>query len=153
MFTTSVTMVRRMRMTAPRRNRLNAHGNKLQAAKKVALELLALCKETVILVLGDGTFSPSTKGHASAPNKRLPRLLSKYIPIVTSSEYKTSQMSPCCGVRLRELPSPGRKRVVSKVCPLCQKQWNRDVAAALYIGHIFVHQCQTCDHSLPTQFQ
>ena len=64
-------------------------------------EFIALCEETVILVWGDGSFGPSTKGHASAPNKRLQRLLSKYIPIVTSSEYKTSQMSPCCGVPLR----------------------------------------------------
>ena len=114
--------------------------------------MLALCKETVILVWGDGTFSPSTKGHASAPNKRLQRLLSKHIPIVTSSEYKTSQMSPCCGVRLRELQSPGRKRVVLKVCPSCQVQWNRDMAAAINIGHIFKHQCETCDDSLPPQF-
>ena len=57
-FTTSVTMVRRMRMTAPRRNRLNAHGNELQAAKKVALELLALCKETVIPLLGRWNLQP-----------------------------------------------------------------------------------------------
>ena len=76
-FTTSAPMVKRMRLTAPRRNRLDKHSNELQAAKKVAEEFLALCKETVILVWGDGNFSPSTKGHAPAPNKRLQRLLSK----------------------------------------------------------------------------
>jgi hypothetical protein len=152
-FTTSATMVKRMRLTAPRRNRLDKHSNELQAAKKVAEEFLALCKETVLLVWGDGNFSPSTRGHAPAPNKRLQRLLSKYIPIVTSSEYKTSQMSPCCGVPFRELPSPGRKRAVSKVCPKCNVQWNRDVAAALNIGHIFKLQCQTCDHSSPLQLR
>ena len=115
-FKTSATMVKRMRLTAPRRNRLDKHSNELQAAKKVAEEFLALCKETVIPVWGDGTFGASTKGHASAPNKRLQRLQSKYIPIVTSSEYKTSQRSPCRGVPLRELPTvPG----ASRWCPKC----------------------------------
>jgi hypothetical protein len=33
-FTTSVTMVRRMRLTASRRDRLNKHSNEWQAAKK-----------------------------------------------------------------------------------------------------------------------
>ena len=81
-FKTSVTMVRRMRLTAPRRDRLNKHCNELQAANKVGDKFLALCQET-----GNshyGTFRPPTKGHASAPNKRLQRMLSKYIPIVPS---------------------------------------------------------------------
>jgi hypothetical protein len=39
-FTTSVTMLGRMRWTPPRRNRLNAHGNELQAANKIAEECL-----------------------------------------------------------------------------------------------------------------
>jgi hypothetical protein len=63
--------------------------------------------------------------HASAPNKRLRRLLSKYIPVILSSEYRSSQRSACCHSHLKNRPSP--KRVTVKQCTTCKTLLSRQM--------------------------
>ena len=50
----------------------------------------------LILVWGNGGFGPTSKGHESSPNKGLRRSLSRFFPIIMSSEYLSSKRSPCC---------------------------------------------------------
>ena len=57
-----------------------------RAFHKVALDLagskpLSQC----FLIWGDGSFGPTSKGHDSAPNKKLYHALSQYMPVVISS--------------------------------------------------------------------
>ena len=41
----------------------------------------------LVLVWGNGSFGPTSKGHDSAPNEGLRRGLVRYVPIVLCSEY------------------------------------------------------------------
>jgi hypothetical protein len=152
-FVTMAAMEKRMRLKAPRQNRLDAYGKELQAAKKVALELIAGRTGSILMVWGDGSFRSSGPGHAPAPNKRLQKLLSKHIPIVTCSEYKTSQMSPCHPVHLRDGPPKDGKRVELKICPTCNTHYGRDYASAMCIREIFEHQCENGDRTRPEKYQ
>ncbi len=48
------------------------------------------------LTWGDGSFSPSLKGHASAPNKMFYEFFSHFMPVILVNERNTSKNSYCC---------------------------------------------------------
>jgi hypothetical protein len=98
-----------------------------------------------------GGFGPTSHGHASAPNKRLRRLLSKYIPVILSSEYMYSQWSACCHSRMKDCRKiqPGMKRVTVKHCTSCRTMLSRYVSAACVILYSFEFQRQERKDLLP----
>ena len=110
-------------------------------------DLLSGCTGPSIVVWGNGGFGPTSRGHASAPNKRLRRLLSKYTPVILSSEYRSSQRSACCHAHLKNRPSP--KRVTVKQCMTCKTLLSRDVSAACVILDIFEFQRRNQTKDLP----
>jgi hypothetical protein len=113
--------------------------SKQRAAHQLSKDLLLEgCTGPSVVVWGNGGFGPTSHGHASAPNKRLRRLLSKYVPVILSSEYRSSQRSACCHSHLTDRPSP--KRVTVKQCTACKTLLSRDVSAACIILDIFEFQ-------------
>jgi hypothetical protein len=89
--------------------------------------------------------SETSRGHASVPNKGLRRQLSKYIPVIVSSEHLSSQRSACCHSKLDNCQQnrPGKKRVTSKLqCQSCKTLLSRGVSAACVILDIFEFQFQ-----------
>ena len=82
-----------------------------------------------------GGFGPTSRGHHAAPNKRLRKLLSQYIPIVLSSEYRSSQRSHSTLYN-----RPSKKRVTVKQCTNCKTLLSRDTSAACIILDIFEYQ-------------
>jgi hypothetical protein len=112
--------------------------SKQLAAHQLNKDLLSGCTVPSLVVWGNGGFGPTSRGHASAPNKRLRRLLSKYVPVILSSEYRSSQRSACCHALLKNRPSP--KRVTVKQCVSCNTLLSRDVSAACVILDIFEFQ-------------
>ena len=71
----------------------------------------------------------------TAPNKRLRKLLSQYIPIVLSSEYRSSQRSHSTLYN-----RPSKKHVTVKQCTNCKTLLSRDISAACIILDIFEYQ-------------
>ena len=63
------------------------------ATHQLSKAILSGCTGPSLIVWGNGGFGPTSHGHASAPNKRLRRLLSKYAPVILSSEYRSSRRS------------------------------------------------------------
>ena len=96
-------------------------------------------KRPAIIVWANGGFGPTSRRHAPAPNKRLRRLLSKYMPVIISSEYCSSQRSACCHGALADRPSPkrvalARAQAPVKQCTTCKcttSLLSRDVSAGL----------------------
>lgn len=101
----------------------------------------------VVLVWGNGSFGPTSRGHAAAPNKSLRKRLSAHFPIVLCSEYRTSKVcgGPGCagllkydwtlrGKYTRKWPIHGRSR-----CTTCHTMWARDVSSGLSIGKVWTH--------------
>jgi hypothetical protein len=119
--------------------------------RELSKDLFSGCTGPSILVWGNGGFGPTSHGHASAPNMRLRRLLSKYIPVILSSEYLSSQRSACCLSRMKDCHTiqPGMKRVTVKQCTSCRTLLSRDVSAACVILDIFEFQRQGRTLSLP----
>ena len=62
-----------------------------QRAHKLAAAVLDGVETNVIVAWGNGSFGPTSKGHASAPNKALRRSLSRFFPIVLVDEHNTSK--------------------------------------------------------------
>ena len=137
-----------------------------RAFHKVALDLagskpLSQC----FLIWGDGGFGPTSKGHDSAPNKKLYHALSQYMPVVISSEWGTSKYSFCCSEAVshplrseydcnwlywtdedwdrddEKAKCNQRVRGLS-ICP-CGQWWSRDAAAALWIFKAFREHVRT----------
>ena len=108
---------------------------------QLSKDLFLGCTGPSIRIWGDGGFGPTSHGHASAR-----RLLSKYIPVILSSEYLSSQRSACCLSRVNNCRKikPGMKRVTVKQCTSCQTLLSRDVSAACVILDIFEFQKDTC---------
>ena len=62
-----------------------------QTTRKLSQHLVGSKENTTALVVwGNGGFGPTSRCHVAAPNKWLKSLLSKYVAVVTSSEYKSS---------------------------------------------------------------
>ena len=138
----------RMKAKAPRRWAFDCYHLEQLAARKLSKDLVSGCGTNVLIVWGNGGFGPTSRGHAAAPNKRLRLLLSKYVPVVLSSEYWSSQRSACCHAKLDDRPSQ-KKRVTVKQCKDCGTLLSRDLSAACIILDIFNHQRMYQTDSLP----
>ena len=101
---------------------------------------------------GDGSFKPTSSGHASAPNKKPMLSLARFMSIVQVDEHGTTKNSCCCmekalerknawasrslrvidaerqALRAREAPSCSL-RVIQ--CPGCKTMFSRDFNAAV----------------------
>jgi hypothetical protein len=101
-----------------------------------------------LVVWGNGGFAATSKGHDSAPNKKLRKQLSHFMPIVTGTEYNTSKLTCCCHVKATKLMTKdyeGRETVLRCDAPddkqkACRKLLGRDENAAHNILYIFQHQ-------------
>jgi hypothetical protein len=64
------------------------------AARTLSKDLVTGWGENVLIALRNGGVGPTSRGHAAAPNKRLRRLLSKWVPIgayrtlIRETEYR-----------------------------------------------------------------
>ena len=116
--------------------------------RQISKDIVSGCGKNVLIVWGNGGFGPTSHGHASAPNKRLRLMLSKYVPVVLSSEYRSSQRSACCHAKLNDRPST--KRVTVKQCKECKTLLSRDLSAACIIMDIFNYQRANATDMLPS---
>lgn len=108
-------------------------------------------KNNAIVAWGNGSFGPTSRGHASAPNKGLRKSLCRFLPIVLVDEHKTSRKSCCCQADVLSLRTPEyKKRTTVLQCDSCQRLLGRDVCAAVNIGNVFKHQVRTQDATLPS---
>lgn len=143
-----------------RYDRLNRFRHRQCAASKITKYIRASVRtveapETrlhgqVVLVWGNGSFGPTSRGHAAAPNKSLRKQLSAHFPIVLCSEYRTSKVcgGPDCAGQFkydwtlrgknptRKWPIHGRSR-----CTTCHTMWARDVTSGLSIDKVWTHHC------------
>jgi hypothetical protein len=145
------TMKKYVKAKAPHRWGFECYKKEQLAAHQLSKDLFSGCTGPSVLVWGDGGFGPTSHGHASAPNKRLRRLLSKYVPVILSSEHLSSQRSACCLSRMKDCRKIqlGMKRVTVKQCTSCQTLLSRDVSAACVILDIFEFQRQERTLALP----
>jgi hypothetical protein len=112
------TMKTRMITIFSRRWAFDCYRREQLAVHKLTENLLVGCVGPTVVVWGNGSFGSSYRGHASAPNKRLHNRLVKYVHVVLSSEYRSSQRSGCCHVKMTDRPSP--RRVTVKQCTKCK---------------------------------
>ena len=88
--------------------------------------------------LDNGGFGPTSRGHSSAPNKKMQLALSKFLPVIVGSEYRSSQTSACHHVQVKKqktLNYTCRHTVVT--CKACHTMLGRDANAAHVIADIF----------------
>ncbi len=137
----------RARVTASRRWAFDAYRKEQLAVKKLSQMLLEGCVGPTVVVWGNGGFGPTSMGHAPAPNKKLRRMLSKYMHIILTSEYGSSQVSGCCLAPMIDRPS--RHRVTVKKCVNCIRLLSRDLSAAMVILAIFRWQRRFRTSGLP----
>ena len=64
-------------------------------------------KKDVIVAWGDGSFKPTSSGHASAPNKKLMLSLARFMTIVLVDEHGTTKNSCCCMEKALERKTHG----------------------------------------------
>ena len=91
----------------------------------------------VVVAWGDGSFGPTSRGHASAPNKKLRKQLAEYFPIVLVKEYNTSKKVCCCRSGAKtDLKRPGyTRRATVFRCDVCNILLSRDMCAAVNIAN------------------
>jgi len=150
---TSPLMTTRMILKVVRRRKFNIYRQEQQAVKQLCLDLSEglTTKVPRIVVWGNGGFGPTSKGHNSAPNKKLQRALAHYLPIITSSEYNSSRRSACCHGTMTAVRSSGqRTRTSLSKCDTCRTLLSRDRSAAHVIADIFLEQRQSQSSVLPT---
>ena len=136
-------------------NNLCARVKALVSTRTQALARAQAPARPTLIVWGAGTFGPTSRGHASAPNKKMQKLLSRCFPVVLSCERNTSKISSCCHVPTRSTSAhpdqdPGRHpRSDVRVCNGCHTLLSRDGMAAKNILDIFMHQQQHTEYSCP----
>ena len=99
---TADVMKKRMESKICRRWKFEAYQKEQRAVKKLSTDLLdGMSPRDTLVVWGNGGFGPTSRGHASAPNRKLQLALSRYLPVVVASEFRSSQTSTChhCCVR------------------------------------------------------
>jgi hypothetical protein len=143
-----------MRVKCTSRWKFETYQKEQRSIQKLANDLLGgMFRTDTIVVWGNGGFGPTSKGHDSAPNKRLRKLLSRYLPIVTGTEYNTSKLSCCCHVESVKLKTKTyKKRGTVVKCGKCSNLLGRDENAAHNILHIFQHQFSH-EGEVPTAFR
>ena len=129
-----------MKRTSPRRWKQIAYAQKQRAVQKLSSDLLGTCaRETTIVVWGDGSFGPTSRGHASAPNKGLRNLLRPYLNIVLGCEFNTSQVCCCHHEKVSTLRTERYHRRTTVVqCKKNKTLLARDANAAQNILDIFL---------------
>jgi hypothetical protein len=139
---TAPSFIKLMSFKCTSRWKFETYRKEQSAIKKLSTDLLGGMSPTNTLVVwGNGGFGPTSKGHDSAPNKRLRKLLSRFVPIVMNTEYNTSKMSCCCHVESTKLRPEGyKKRGTVLKCGKCSTLLGRDENAAHNILYIFQHQ-------------
>jgi hypothetical protein len=141
------------RLRAPRRWKLETYQAEQRAAETLCVDVQADMSSDVptIIVWGAGSFGPTSRGHASAPNKRLQTLLARRFPVILCSEYGTSKHSCCCHEHVVGLRTPDYKRRSTVLqCIKCKTLLSRDASAAALIGDIFQFQRTGATRALPT---
>ena len=141
-----------MQIKILRRWKFEAYQKEQRAVTKLVTSILGgLLPSNTLIVWGNGGFGPTSKGHASAPNKKLQNLLAKHIPLVVGSEYRppaSSITSACHHAEVKPISrtdNPRRHTVVK--CESCSTVLSRDANAAHVIADIFEEM--TFDRVLP----
>jgi hypothetical protein len=106
--------------------------------KNLAWIFLVISRTETLVVWGNGGFGPTSRGHDSAPNKKMQKALSLHMPLVIGSEYLSSKTSCCHHCDVKKLKIKGQKTRNSVVqCISCKTLLGRDVNAAAVIAYIF----------------
>ena len=128
-----------------RRWKFESYQKGQRAVNKLAADILEGVedKNDVVVAWGDGSFGPTSKGHASAPNKGLMKSLSRFMPIVIVDEYGTTKNSCCCFAETTDMKTSsyketGRRATVLQ-CKECKTVLSRDVSAAVNIIEAFIY--------------
>jgi hypothetical protein len=115
-----------MKIKMLRRWKFESYQKEQRAVTILAVSLLGGLSPTyTIVVWGNGGFGPTSHGHASAPNKKMQSALSKHLPLVVGSEYRSSKTSACHhgNVNTKKTVSGRRHTVVS--CLACKTMLGR----------------------------
>ena len=144
----------RMHSKCTRRWKFESYQKEQRAVPKLCTALLGgLSPTDTVVVWGNGGFGPTSKGHASAPNQKLQKALSRFVPLVLGSEYRSSKTSCCCHCQATGLKKVGYRRratVVQCQSEGCKRLLGRDVNTAQVIADIFASVRATPNsHVLP----
>jgi hypothetical protein len=145
-----------MELKNPRRWKFEAYKTEQRAVHKLVTDVLGKKTNTrnTLVVWGNGSFGPTSKGHASAPNKKMQREIARFVPLVLVNEFNTSKKTNCCeldGVALRT--KQYKKRTTVFQCPGCKRLLPRDVNAAMNILCVFLYQAETQSGNIPLYLQ
>jgi hypothetical protein len=67
------------------------------------------------------------------------RLLAMHVPLLVTTEYRSSQLSACCHAKMEEKRGKAQTcRTTAKKCTQCSTMLGRDASAAHIIADIFV---------------
>ena len=154
---TAVTFQRPMSTKARRRWRFELYQTGQRAAEKLVTDLLdgVSDRSKAVLAWGNGSFGPTSRGHASAPNKSLRKMFARHVAIVLVDEHLTSKRCSCCnskvtGLRRSQNGESGKKKRYTVLrCDMCGGLWGRDMAASANIAAVLRHQMQHGDATRP----
>ena len=108
-------------------------------------------KKMLLWLGGDGSFKPTSHGHAAAPNKKLMLSLARFMTIVLVDEHGTTKSSCCCMEKAMERKVGGyRRRATVVQCPRCKTMLSRDFNAAVNIVEAFNYT--NANHTNQNQF-
>ena len=86
-----------MQIKAPRRWKFESYQKEQRAVDQLRTDILGgLSPANTLVVWGGGGFGPTSKGHDSAPNKKMQLALAHKVPLVVASEFRSSKTSCCC---------------------------------------------------------
>jgi hypothetical protein len=128
-----------MEVTCNRRWKFQSYQKEQRAVEKLSTDLLGgLSPSETLIVWGNGGFGPTSKGHESAPNKKMQKALARHVSLVIGSEYRSTQTSCCHHCSVKALKHEGQNtRAVVVQCGSCKTLLGRDVNAAAVIADIF----------------
>jgi hypothetical protein len=147
---TAPVMQKRMETKICRRRKFEAYQKEQRAVKKPSTDLLdGMSANDTLVVWGNGGFGPTSRGHASAPFRKLHLALSRYLPVVVASEFRSSQTSTChhCCVKPVKRQDQKKRATVLK-CLGCSTLHSRDFTAHV-IADMFLAMQATNSSELP----